>query len=84
MNWYIFTIIAGILINFGIIFQIVKTLQSKSVDEMSYIFGILMVIGLFMWGIFGISVQMWSVIISMFVAGFLTIFMIILKIIYSK
>ncbi len=75
---------AGILTSINLIPQIVQTIRTKKVEDISLWMFVIYDIGLAFWVTYGIMISSWPIIIMDGIAVFASLFMTYMKIRYAK
>lgn len=76
--------IAGILMSVTMLPQIIKSLKTKSVKDISLLMIIILIIGSFLWMIYGILINSLPIIIMDAIAVFVNSAQLLIKIKYEK
>ncbi|MFA6528553.1 MAG: PQ-loop domain-containing transporter [Candidatus Gracilibacteria bacterium] len=74
--------IAGALIPFSLLPQVVKSWKTKSTKDISAIWNFVYLSGLILWVIYGFLIASWPVVIMMSVEAGLALFLFVLKVRY--
>lgn len=75
--------VAGSLMSIVSVPQIIKSLKTKSVKDLSFLTLILLVIGSTLWMVYGFLIISWPVIIMDAIAIFINLFLLVIKIKYG-
>jgi MtN3 and saliva related transmembrane protein len=75
--------VAGSLMSIVSVPQIIKSLKTKSVKDLSFLTLALLVIGSTLWMVYGFLITSWPVIIMDLIAIFINLFLLIIKIKYE-
>lgn len=84
MNWELFGLAAGAMTISGFIPQIIKGYMTKRLDDLSYLLGILISIGMLMWLFYGIHIKSISLIIANIMGVLFNLTLVFMKYIYSR
>lgn len=76
--------LAGILISISIIPQIVKSLKTKRVEDISFLMLLILILGEFLWIIYGIAIMSYPIIAMDGFAFVATAIMVYIKIKYKE
>ena len=76
-------LIAGGITSVGFIPQILKGYRTKKLDDLSYLMLLVLAVGMTLWLIYGIMIDELPVIVANIFGGICTIFLIIMKKMYS-
>jgi len=84
MNWTIFGIVAGLISSSGFIPQIIKGYRTKELEDLSYIFLAIALLGAVMWLIYGFSFMNPPLIVTNTIVVCTTVTVLVMKYLYSK
>ena len=80
----IYGFLAGLLTTLAFFPQVIKTLKTKSAEDLSFVMLILFLIGIFFWILYGYSIHSYPIIVANVMTFALNFSILILKIIFRN